>query len=210
MERLDFAVPDKFESLTLFGDKMILTAGRGSKVADQNTRADDPAGWKPTLNGLNGVSPDGRWLGVFSPFGATLFIYRLPGLEQAARLDCLSGIARFQFAPRGDELAVASRAGVEFWSAKTWQRLRVATNFTDVIYAPDSKSVWLATDFHGAGLYDAQTFEPRLPLPAGTYLIAVSADGRQLAVSVDARRLQVWDLVEVRRQLRELGMDWAD
>jgi hypothetical protein len=31
-----------------------------------------------------------------------------------------------------------------------------------------------------------------------------------LAVSVDARRLQVWDLVEVRKQLLDLGLEWAE
>jgi hypothetical protein len=49
-----------------------------------------------------------------------------------------------------------------------------------------------------------------LPLPLGTYPLAVSPDDRYLAVSVDLRRLQVWDLVEVRRQLAEFGLDWRD
>jgi len=38
--------------------------------------------------------------------------------------------------------------------------------------------------------------------------LAISPDGRRLAVSVDARRLQLWDLTEAQNQLRELGMDW--
>jgi hypothetical protein len=45
-------------------------------------------------------------------------------------------------------------------------------------------------------------------LPTGTLPLALSADGRRLAVSVDARRLQVWDLDEVRARFRELGLDW--
>ena len=69
---------------------------------------------------------------------------------------------------------------------------------------------WLATKLRRAGLYDAQKFEPLLPLPVGMIPLAVSSDGRRLAVSVDARRLQVWDLAEVRMQLRELGLDWMD
>ena len=39
--------------------------------------------------------------------------------------------------------------------------------------------------------------------------LALSPDGRHLAVSLDAQRLQVWDLAEVRRQLDELGLDWG-
>jgi hypothetical protein len=30
-----------------------------------------------------------------------------------------------------------------------------------------------------------------------------------MVVSLDAQRLQVWDLVELRNQLRALGLDWG-
>ena len=40
--------------------------------------------------------------------------------------------------------------------------------------------------------------------------LALSPDGRYLAVSVDLRRPQVWDLLELRAQLRELKLDWAN
>jgi hypothetical protein len=40
--------------------------------------------------------------------------------------------------------------------------------------------------------------------------LAVSPDGNHIAVSVDGRRLEVWDLAALRRQFRELGLDWAD
>jgi len=36
----------------------------------------------------------------------------------------------------------------------------------------------------------------------------VGPDGRHLAVSVNLRRVQVWDLAEVRLRLREVGLDW--
>ena len=49
-----------------------------------------------------------------------------------------------------------------------------------------------------------------MPLPLGTYPLAVSPDGQHLAVSVDLRRLQVWDLKEARAQLAQLGLDWRD
>jgi hypothetical protein len=43
---------------------------------------------------------------------------------------------------------------------------------------------------------------------ANTIPLAISPDGRHLAVSVDLRRMQVWDLAEVRERLGELGLDW--
>ena len=35
-------------------------------------------------------------------------------------------------------------------------------------------------------------------------------DGRRIAVSVEAQRLQVWDLAGLREQFRALGLDWAE
>ena len=63
------------------------------------------------------------------------------------------------------------------------------------------------------GVYDVETGE-RLPGPedriGGVRALAHSPDGRYLAASVNSRHMQVWDLEEVRRQLRSLGLDWVD
>jgi hypothetical protein len=40
--------------------------------------------------------------------------------------------------------------------------------------------------------------------------LAISPDGRQLAVSIDGQRLQVWDLAALREQFRALGLDWGE
>ena len=69
---------------------------------------------------------------------------------------------------------------------------------------------WLATGFRNGGLHDTATGEPLLPMPPGTVPLAISPDSRHLALSVDARRIQVWDLFEIRRQLRQLGLDWSE
>jgi hypothetical protein len=104
---------------------------------------------------------------------------------------------------------VVSRAGNEFWSTTTWQRTRHLTNFTGILYSPDARTFWLSTAYRAGGLHDARTAEPLLPLPPNTLPLALSPDGRDLAVSVNARYVQVWDLVEMRQQLRGLGLDWA-
>lgn len=109
-----------------------------------------------------------------------------------------------------DEVAISSRWAVEFWNTQTWEHTRSLTNFIRVLYAPDARAWWLTRDLRTAGLYDARTLEPRLLLPTGMLPRAISADGRRLAVSVDARRLQVWDLAELRERLRELVLNWAD
>ena len=104
---------------------------------------------------------------------------------------------------------MACRQGVEFWSTTTWRRTSRLADFNGVLYSPDGLTFWLSTEFHAAGLHDARTGQLLLPLPRGTLPLAISPDGRRLTVSVDARRVQVWDLVEVRQRLRELGLDWT-
>ena len=148
-------------------------------------------------------------MGLFRPYSPHLYLYRLPGFERVATLTNAARISRFEFSPRNDEVAVGSRGGVEFWSTRTWQRTRHLTNFTVLRYSPDARTFWLATQFLTAGLHDARTAEPLLPLPPNTLPLALSPDGRHLAVSVDQRYVQVWNLAEVRLRLRELGLDWA-
>jgi len=209
LERRGLARPSGFSSLCLVSNGVIFTSARGSKVAIFDQLASGQGAWKPTADGWNGVSPDGRWLAMYRPFSPHLFVHRLPGFERVAKLTNEARISQFEFSPLGTELAVASRGGVEFWSTTTWQRTRHLTNFTGILYSPDARTFWLSTKLRGAALHDARTAEPLLPLPPSTLPLALSPDGRHLAVSVDARRVQVWDLAEVRLRLRELGLDWA-
>jgi len=80
--------------------------------------------------------------------------------------------------------------------------------YANLIFAPDGRTLWVSRDTRVGALYDTRTLDLLLPLPTGTLPLAVSPGGRNLALSVDGRRVQVWDLVELRRQLRVLGVDW--
>ncbi|MBK8001811.1 MAG: hypothetical protein IPK15_24695 [Verrucomicrobia bacterium] len=134
----------------------------------------------------------------------------MPGLELVATLTNRSSISEIVFSPRGNEIAVASRAGVEFWSTTSWKRTRHIPGARGIVFSPDANTFWLSNRSAGtAGLHDAQTGELLLPLPPNTLPLALSADGRHLAVSVDARRVQVWDLQEIHLRLREIGLAWA-
>src|SRR5262249_4637473 len=104
---------------------------------------------------------------------------------------------------------------VEFWSTKSWKRTRVAANFVGLpyvgaVFQPDGRALWLAKNVRTARLYDLRTLGSRLSLPVVLLPLAPPPHGRYPAVSVDARRLQVWDLAQVRTQLRELRLDWTD
>ena len=210
LERLRLARPEGFVSLCLVSNGVVFTGSRGSKLAGTHQLTGNDIPWARTVDGLNGASDDERWLGMFRSYSPHLYIHRLPGFERVVKLTNEARISRFEFSPLGDEVAVASRGGVEFWSTATWGRTRHLTGFTDIHYSPDAQTLWLSTQTRTAGLHDARTAEPLVPLPSNTLPLAVSPDQRYLAASVDSRRVQVWDLVELRQRLRELGLDWAE
>jgi len=207
---LKLALPERFASLSVISNGAVLTGARGSAAVKSDDLPTGTPDGSPTVWGYNGVSGDGNWLAVSQLNTPQLHVYRMPGLEPVAILTNGSRIRAFQFSPAGGELAVSCRDGVEFWSTATWQRTRARGDFTSQRYSPDGRTMWLTQEIRAGGLYDAHTLELLMPLPMGTYPLAVSPDGRRLAVSVDWRRLQVWDLAEVRQQLAKLGLDWRE
>jgi len=210
LDRLPLRKPDDFSFLCLHSNFVVLAGAKGSQVLAPEELETGKDRWERTSPGINEVSPVGRWLGIYRAFTPSLYVYRLPGLERVAKLNHPAAIGGVAFSPQGDELAISSRWGVEFWSMQSWERSRALTNFIRVHYASDARALWLTRDMRTGGLYDAHTLEPLLLLPAGMLPRAVSADGRHFAVSVDGRRLQVWDLVELRARFRALGLDWSD
>jgi len=209
LQPVALANPDGFNSVSLASNLMVWTCSRGTRIGAPD-RPERETVWTPTANGLSGTSPDARWLGVYRLNGNILSIYRLMTLEPVATLTNWGSINNVQFSPKGDEVAVSSRDRIEFWSTSTWRRTREIRGFMNILYAPDARTMWLMEDYRSAGLYDAETLELLLPLPTGMLPLALDPDGRQLVVSVDLRRLQVWDIRELRRQLRSLGLDWAN
>jgi WD40 repeat protein len=196
-------------SICLASNLAIWTGPKGSRV-EVLGRSSNESIREPTANGLTGASPDGRWLGVYPSFGNVLSIYSLPTLAPVVTITNRTAIRSFRFSPKGNELAIASQGGIQFWSTSNWQRTREYGDSVDILYTADGRGLWLTKDYRTAGLYDAATFQLLLPLPTGMLPLAVSPDGQRLAVSVDQRRLQLWDLAEVRKQLGQLGLDWQD
>ncbi|MBL9134724.1 MAG: protein kinase [Verrucomicrobiales bacterium] len=215
LEPVPLRQPQGFTSICLASNRLLWTTTRGSQWVGLDHPEVDEDAWIPTARGISSISPDLRWLGIFQGYTSDLFVYQLPHLSLAAQLKCRAAIAGFQFSPDGAEVGVASRGQIEFWSTKDWQQTRVLTNHAGlphvgILAQPDRRGWWLAKEQRFACLHDADTLEPLLPLPSSASPLAVSGDGRHLALSVEARRLEVWDLVLVRSYLRNLGMDWSD
>jgi WD40 repeat protein len=205
---LEAPAPNGWSALCQVSNQVALTTTRGTWLTTVANLASSDGNWLRTAEGVNGASADGRWFAIFHPFSTLLYVYSLPGLAPVAILTNRASIGEFRFLPPANEVAVCSSRRVEFWSTVTWQRTRELTDFSGLLCAPDGKSWWLTRDYRNAGLYDARALQLLLPLPAGTLPLALSRDARYLAVSVDARRVQVWDLAAVRKQLKELGLDW--
>jgi serine/threonine protein kinase/WD40 repeat protein len=201
-----YDLPD-FASVCVASNQVVLTAQKGSCVLSPSASSMPQRNWSPTVYGFSGSSPDGQWLGIYPSYSPSLSIYRLPGFNPVAKLTTSGSIAAVEFSPWSDEVAVCTSRSLETWSTSSWQPLR-QLNFIRLLYSPDARTLWLTANYSTAGLYDAKTLKLLLPLPLGERPIAISADGRLLATSVDTRRLQVWNLLEVRRQLKELGLDW--
>jgi len=199
--------PAGFTAICLGSNFLVFTATNHSTIVPLGHVDQDPVNWSNTASGMNVVSPDGRWLGICHSYSPSLYIYSLPGLERAAKLTADANIWRYWFLPLRDEIATSAKQRVTFWSTTTWQPTRTLTNFLSFLETPDPRLFWSAQDSRSGGLYDVRTLQLLLPLPVGTLPLALSADGRHLAASVDARRVQVWDLADVRAQLRDLGLD---
>lgn len=211
LTRLPLSVPAGFTFLGLVSNSIVMTGARGSQILPREEIATGSGRWVPTIPGINAVSPDGRWLGIYGPFTASLHVHRLPGLEPVAKLTHPTSFGDFQFSPQGEELAITSSRGTPlaaFWNTTTWTRTRTLTNFSRVLYTPNARALWLTKDPRNAGLYDRRTLEALLLLPTGVIPLALSPDGQRLAVSIDAQRLQLWDLGALRQHLRGLGLDW--
>jgi hypothetical protein len=157
------------------------------------------------------VSPDGRWMAV--RYRKIWQVFELNLWKERAGRTVADELVTHAFTPQSDELALASVAGVTFLGVGHWKPRRNLSAPLDrnaqLLFTPDGRTFWLARDARTAALHDTRTFETLLSLPNGMTPLTLSSDGRHLAVSVDTRRVQLWDLAEVRRQLRELGLDWV-
>jgi len=199
-------------SSLLWSNQLVLTGQGGMEFVPLTNVAAGHGRFEAAGAGFGTASRDGQWLVLRSEWDSAFGVYGGPNLTFVRNITTGADVMTFAFAPKSDELAVATRAGVEFYAAKTWRRTRLLPmlmdRYANLVFAPDGRTFWVSRDTRLSGLYDTRTLEELLPLPAGTLPLAVSPDGRNLAVSVDARRLQVWDLIELHQQFRDLGVDW--
>jgi hypothetical protein len=160
-------VTNGFGSIAVGTNIIAVTGPKGSRISLVEDAAATASPWVATLQGINGISPDGRWLGIYASYTPLLYIYRLPEMQQVATLTNLANVSDFTFSPAGNEVAVSSRNGVELWNVGSWDRTRLLTNFNNLVYSPEGYTCWLSQEYRSSALYQAASLEPLLPLPAG-------------------------------------------
>lgn len=213
MDRLPLGLPDDFSSLCVAGKTLVVNGDSRTEATSLDPAAPAVVSLARTGTGVTVGSPDGRWLGVFPHFSPILQIYHLPSLSPAGQIQLSTspeGIKSVEFSPGRGEVALYGARGVEFWNTGTWEWLRTATNRSDpFLYAPGDRSAWMSRGRRESGLFDATSFKPHLLLPTQVLPLAVSPDGRFLAIAVEGQQLQVLDLKTLREELRALGLDWT-
>jgi WD40 repeat protein len=193
------------------GDTLVLGTGRGPVLVSATNIRSGPGELINIANWRGRVSPNGLWVAFQNRVPPGYRFYGMNPWLESRFVPVEAEILTEAFTPRGDELAVATHQSITFLDTNRWEPQRrfpvTLDRNAQIIFAPDGNAFWLAHDARDATLRDTRTFETLGQLPPGTIPLAVSPDGRHLAVSVNARRVQVWDLVELHRQFRELGLE---
>ena len=169
----------------------------------------------PLVDGI-AISPDGRWVATSSWHNP---LVRIWDARSGELLRTLTMPARTSaaFSPDGRWLAT-STTKYQLWEVGSWQPRgppvpgnEVAQwNFT--AFAPDGRVMARIVEGHKIQLLEVLTEKPLATLEApGFNAIATlqfSPDGSQLAVLEQGPQVRLWDLRLVRRELKEMNLDW--
>ena len=151
------------------------------------------------------LSPDGKRLAV--PLGNGIGIYDLSAAEPARERTVLEGgggeYSRLAFTPDGKRLFGSDGAGaLNLWDLTNGQRKpfwkrTIFKSTPPFAVAQDGHTVAGFTDTKTATLLDISAAEPQemlaVPLPAEAYSLALSSDGKRLAVGFLAdHKIRVW------------------
>jgi hypothetical protein len=122
------------------------------------------------------------------------------------------------FSPHGRWLITGDPKEFVIWEVASWQRRHriprdnAALVAANMAFAPDGRIAALANSAFDIRLIDIESGQDvaTLPLRQGQPRpeFRFSADGRYLLQIGPKLVLVAWDLASIRRQLRDLGLDW--
>jgi len=125
------------------------------------------------------------------------------------------------FSPDGRWLVTATGQEYRFWRVGIWEADKAIPRHPDagtvpgvMAFTPDGRLLAVAWTRRVIQLVDTATceslatLEPPDPGAEGIYSMCFNGEGSTLVAAIENHRLQVWDLREIRRQLRAMGLDW--
>jgi WD40 repeat protein len=212
LERLPVESPPGLTRAVPAANELVMTSAEGVHFVPFTNPGSGNGRVTNLLTGPCFISPDARLLAMTYGYSPLVTVYRLPAMEEVARLQTSNLVGSVTFSPASDEMLVLNRSGVEWFDTTTWQCTRrqpgrpVSGSYA--FYTSDGNGIWMVTHFRNAALRDRRTLEPLLPLPNNVLPLALSPDGSQLAVSVESRHVQIWNFPALREELTKLGLNW--
>jgi len=176
------------------------------------------------LRGLQGadyvaIDPSGRWAATGTWKSSGVNVYDADTGELVRELQ-VKGSACVSFSPDGSWLAAASQAGVTLWKTGSWERSEKAIGSDQVVestpIAFSADGLLLATAkancevrvFKFPSCEPVATLKTQTGSGAAVSSICFSPNGCELAAIEWNGQLDLWDLRSIRRELKNMGLDW--
>lgn len=211
---LPMEIPKGLLRAAVASNELVMTSAEGVRFVALTNLASGKERVVRIPPGLGYISPDARKMAVVYQHSPAVRVYSLPDLKVLAMLKTGHIVTFITFSPNSDEMLLLNRGGVEWFDTSTWRRTRrqpgTPVTGSYAFYTPDGERIWMVTHFRNAAMIDRRTLDPILPLPNNVLPLAVTPNGRRLAVSVEGHRVQLWDMLLLRQELSKLGLDWND
>jgi serine/threonine protein kinase/WD40 repeat protein len=160
------------------------------------------------------ISPDGRWVAAGNFKGSGVKVWDFESRQVVGTLPTPSSAA-VAFSPHNRWVGV-SGASFDLWEAGTWKHKytlpRNRLERAAFAFSPDARTLAIG-DAPGVIhliAVDSGELLANLEPPSGSVIsfLRFSADGSQLFALQWDQQIQVWDLRQLRAELRKLNLDW--
>jgi WD40 repeat protein len=192
-----------------------LNKGRAVLLSLADTRAPVSYPYQQVFEAT--FSPDGKLLatGNLGNQGVPVQIWEVPSGRKVHDLPG-TAYARVAFTPDGNWLVTVTRTAYQFWKVGTWEPglniPRPGHSSGPLAFSSDGRMMACMPEPLTVKLLDAKTGNELAtltpPTPTSVEDVCFSPDGTKIAVSTGTAITYLWDLRLIRRQLREMNLDW--